>query len=86
MRRGRSLFVVKAKCSRIVCKEVDKAVDDNVAGACRRVMEVTLHNDVFSSLNFGFTTWAASGKVGEESLSIFSNGVRESLRGNHPSS
>jgi len=37
-------------------------------------MEVTLHDDVFSSLNFGFTTWAASGKVREESLSIFSNG------------
>ena len=70
---GRSLSVVKAKCSRIVCKEVDKAVDDNVTGACRRVMEVTLYDNVFSSLNFSFTTWAASGKVGEESLSIFSN-------------
>ena len=53
---------------------MDKAVDDGVVGACRRVMEVTLYDNVFLSLNFGFTTWAASGKVREESLSIFSNG------------
>jgi len=37
-------------------------------------MKVILYDNVFSSLNFGFTTQAASGKVGEESLSIFSNG------------
>jgi len=35
---------------------MDKAVDNNVAGACRRVMEVTLHDDVFISLDFGFST------------------------------
>ena len=53
---------------------MDKAVDDDVAGACRRVVEVTLHDDVFSSLNFSFPTWAASGKVAKEPLSILSNG------------
>jgi len=35
---------------------MDKAVDNNVAGACRRVMEVTLYDDVFISLDFGFST------------------------------
>jgi len=53
---------------------VDEAVDDDVAGACRWVMEVAFHDDVFLSLNFSFTAQAADGKVGEESLSIFSNG------------
>ena len=52
---------------------MDKAVDDDVAWECREVMEVTLHDDVFSSLNFSFPTWAASRKVGEEPLSIHSN-------------
>jgi len=37
---------------------VDKAVDD----------------DVFSGLDFSFATWAASGEVREESLSVFTNG------------
>jgi len=39
-----------------------EAVDDVVAGACRRVVEVILHDNVFLSLNFSFSTWAASGK------------------------
>ena len=37
---------------------MDKAIDDNVAGPCRRVIEVTLHDDVFTSLNFDFTVRA----------------------------
>jgi len=51
-----SLTIVKAKCSRVVYKEMDKAVDDNAAGACRRVIEVTPHDNVFISLDFGFPT------------------------------
>ena len=37
-------------------------------------MPITLHDDVFSSLDFGFATRAAGGEVGEESLFVFSNG------------
>jgi len=36
-------------------------------------MPIAFHDDVFSSLNFGFTTGTASGEVREESLSVFSN-------------
>ena len=53
---------------------MDKAIDDGVAWSCGGVMPITLHDDVFSSLNFGFATRAAGGEVGEESLSVFSNG------------
>jgi len=59
--------------TRIVCKEVNKTIDDIVIRACKWIMEVILHDNMFSSLNIGFATWVASGKVGEESLSIFSN-------------
>ena len=37
-------------------------------------MFIAFHDDVFSSLHFGFTTRAAGGELGEESLSVFSNG------------
>ena len=37
-------------------------------------MSITFHDDVFLGLNFGFVTRAAGGEVGEESLSVFSNG------------
>ena len=37
-------------------------------------MSIVLHDDVFLSLHFGFTTRAAGGELGEESLSVFSNG------------
>ena len=37
-------------------------------------MSVTFHDNVFSGLNLGFATRAAGGEVGEESLSVFSNG------------
>jgi len=53
---------------------VNKAVDDDVARTRGRVVSITFHDDVFSDLNFSFATRAASGKVGEESLSVFSNG------------
>ena len=69
-----TLSIVKAKCFRVICKEVDRAVDDNVARTHRRIMSITFHDDVFSGLNFSFATGAAGGKVGEESLSIFSDG------------
>ena len=47
-----SLTIVKAKCSRVVYKEMDKAVDDNVAGACRRVIEVVRATRVEHSRRF----------------------------------
>ena len=37
-------------------------------------MPITLPDDVFLSLDFGFAARAAGGEVGEESLSVFSNG------------
>ena len=68
-----SLPIVKAESSRIVHKKVNEAVDDDITRVSGGVMNVTFHDDVFTSLNFGFTAWAASGEVWEESLSIFSN-------------
>jgi len=53
---------------------VDKAIDDDVAWSHGGVMPITLHDNVFLSLDFGFATRAAGGEVGEESLSVFSNG------------
>jgi len=53
---------------------VDKAIDDDVAWSRGGVMPITLPDDVFSSLDFGFAARAAGGEVGEESLSVFSNG------------
>ena len=53
---------------------MDEAVDDDVAWPHGGVMSITLHNDVFSGLDFSFTTRAAGGEVREESLSVFSNG------------
>ena len=53
---------------------MDEAIDDYVAWSCGGVMSVAFHNDVFSSLHFSFTTRAAGGELGEESLSVFSNG------------
>jgi len=74
LHHNKSLSIVKTKGSRVICKKMDKAVDDDVVWLQERVIHVVFHNDVFSSLDFGFTIWAASRKVGEESLSIFSNG------------
>ena len=37
-------------------------------------MPIILHNNVFSSLNFGFATRATGREVEEESLSVFSDG------------
>jgi len=73
-RYDRTLSIVKAKCFRVICKEVDKAIDDDVARMHRGIVSITFHDDVFSGLNFGFATRAADGEVGEESLSVFSNG------------
>ena len=72
-RHNGTLSVVKAKCFRVVCKEVDKAIDDDVARARGGIVSITFHDDVFSGLNFCFATRATSGEVGEESLSVFSN-------------
>ena len=53
---------------------MNKAVDDNVAGTRGQIVSFTFHDNVFTGLNFSFATRAASGEVGEESLSVFSNG------------
>ena len=77
-----ALSVVKAERARVVCEEVYEAIDDDVTWPRGGVMQVAFHDDVFVGLNFGFTTWATSGEVGEESLSISSNG---SMTGGHVS-
>ena len=43
-------------------------------------MYITFHDNVFSCLNFGFTTWTADGEVRKEPLSVLSNG---SVAGSH---
>ena len=53
---------------------MDEAIDDDIAQSHGGTVSITLYDDVFLSLHFGFTTRAAGGKLGEESLSIFSNG------------
>ena len=53
---------------------MNKAVDDDVAGACGRIVSFTFHDNMFTGLNFSFATRATGGEVGEESLSVFSNG------------
>ena len=69
-----TLSIVKAKCFRVICKEVDKAIDDDVARTHGGIMSIIFHDNVFSGLNFSFATRAAGGEVEEESLSVFSNG------------
>jgi len=66
--------MVKAEGSGIVIKEVDKAIDDDVARSCGGDVTITLHNDMFAGLNISLATWAAKGGVGEEALSILANG------------
>ena len=51
-----------------------EAVDNDVAGTHGRIVSFTFHDNVFMGLNFSFATRAAGGEVGEESLSVFSNG------------
>lgn len=48
--------IVKTECTRVVCEEVDKTIDDDVAWPCRGVMQVTFHDDVFMGLNLNFAT------------------------------
>jgi len=64
-----ALFQLKSWLTntRIVCIEVNKTIDNIIIRACKWVMEVILHNNMFSSLNVGFATWVASGKVKEVS-------------------
>jgi len=69
-----TLSIVKAKCFRVICKEVDKAIDDDVARTRGGIMSITFHDDVFPGLNFSFATRATGGEVWEESLSVFSDG------------
>jgi len=52
---------------------VNEAIDNNVVWSSGGVISVAFHDDVFTSLNLSFTTWAASGEIREESLSIFSD-------------
>jgi len=80
--RDGALSVVKAKHARVVHKEVYEAIDDDVAWPHGGVVQVAFHDNVFMGLNFGFATWVTSREVGEESLSILSNG---SMTGGHVS-
>ena len=68
-----ALTIIKAKCARVICKEVDETVNDDVAQPCGGVMQVTFHDDMFMGLDFSFTTWAAGGEMREKSLSVFSD-------------
>ena len=74
--------IVKTECARVVRKEVDKAVYDDIAWMCGWVVCIALHNNMFSCLDFSFATWAADEEVREESLSILPNG---SVAGSHMS-
>ena len=69
-----SSTIVKAEGCRVIHKEVDKTVNDNVAWPCREVIEVTLHDNMFVSLHFGLSTRAHKGRVREEPLAVFPNG------------
>ena len=51
-----------------------EAIDNDVAGTRGRIMFFTFHDNVFTGLNFSFATRATGGEMGEESLSVFSNG------------
>ena len=73
-RRDDISTIVKTECARVVCQKVDKAVYDDIAWMCGWVVCITLHDDMFSCLDFSFTAQAADGKVREESLSILPNG------------
>ena len=70
-----TLSIIKAKCTWIICEEMNKTVNNNVAWLSRGIIQVAFYDYVFTSLNFSFTTWAAGWEVGKESLSIFSNGA-----------
>ena len=74
--------IVQTECARVVRKEVDKAVSDDIAWMCGWVVCIALHNNMFSCLDFSFATWAADEEVREESLSILPNG---SVAGSHMS-
>ena len=52
---------------------MNEAVYDNVVWTYGWIMYIIFHDDMFSCLNFSFTTWAADGEVRKESLSILSN-------------
>ena len=81
-RRDDISTIVKTECTRVVCKEVDKAVYDDIAWTCGWVICIALHDDIFSCLDFSFAVWAADGKVREESLFILPNG---NVAGSHAS-
>jgi len=63
--RDGTLFIVKAKCFRVICKKVDKAIDDDVARTCGGIMSITFHDNVFSGLNFSFkgSWWGGAGRI-----------------------
>jgi len=50
---------------------MDKAIDDDDTWLHGRVMNVTFHDNMFTSLSFGFTTQAAGRKIVEESVCIY---------------
>ena len=68
LRRDNTSTIVKTECARVVCKEVGKAVYDDIAWTCGWVVCIALHDNMFSCLDFSFAAQAADGEVREESL------------------
>ena len=58
---------------RVVCWEVNKAVDDDITWSCGEVVEVILHNDMFMCLYLSLATGAAEGEVRKEALLVLAN-------------
>ena len=73
MKSMNSSTIVEAKGCGVVYKEMDKAIDDNVAWPWGEVMEVILHDNVFASLHCSLATWAANKGVRKEALLILAN-------------
>ena len=81
-RRDDISTIVKTEYTRVVCKEADKAVYNDIAWTCGLVICIALHDDMFSCSDFSFAAQAADGEVREESLSMLPNG---SIAGSHAS-
>jgi len=80
MKRGRRntlLSLLKrltAEGYRVVCQEVNKAVDDDITWSYGEVVEVVLHNDMFMCLYLSLATGAAEEEVRKEALLVLANG------------
>ena len=69
-----SSSIVKTEGSGIIIEEMNKAIDDDVVQSSSWVMPWTLHNNMFTGLEFSLSAWAAEAGVGEETLLVLANG------------